>query len=128
MNNNRLPSLPNKFLLLIIGLILIPFICHAQWLEWEDLTSSNLTVSTVANSDDEEKDISAADLNKDGWTDIVVVRKEPFSDWKASDYIEGDNSILDDTDIQYNATNHVELKADFEVVKGATFHAFTETV
>ena len=28
---------------------------------------------------DEEKDIWPADLNKDGWTDVIVVRKEPFS-------------------------------------------------
>ena len=33
----------------------------------------------VANADDEEKDIWPADLNKDGWMDVIVVRKEPFS-------------------------------------------------
>ena len=33
---------------------------------------------SVAQSDDEEKDIWPADLNKDGWTDVIVVRKSPF--------------------------------------------------
>ena len=33
----------------------------------------------MANADDEEKDIWPADLDKDGWTDVIVVRKEPFS-------------------------------------------------
>ena len=52
---------------------------HAQWLEWDLQTDSRLVLSSVAQSDDEEKDIWPADLNKDGWTDVIVVRKEPFS-------------------------------------------------
>ncbi|MFM9985709.1 MAG: FG-GAP-like repeat-containing protein, partial [Flavobacteriales bacterium] len=52
---------------------------HAQWLEWSDESSTRLVVSSVAVSDDEEKDMWAADLNNDGHEDIIVVRKEPFS-------------------------------------------------
>ncbi|MGB2470720.1 MAG: hypothetical protein ACPIA5_07695, partial [Flavobacteriales bacterium] len=52
---------------------------HAQWLEWDLQTDSRLVLFSVAQSDDEEKDIWPADLNKDGWTDVIVVRKEPFS-------------------------------------------------
>ena len=52
---------------------------HAQWLEWDLQTDSRLVLSSVAQSDDEEKDMWPADLNKDGWTDVIVVRKEPFS-------------------------------------------------
>ena len=51
---------------------------HAQWLEWDLQTDSRLELSSVAQSDDEEKDMWPADLNKDGWTDVIVVRKEPF--------------------------------------------------
>ncbi len=49
------------------------------WLEWQEATEDRLVLSSVANSDGEEKDISAADLDQNGWDDIVVVRKEPFS-------------------------------------------------
>lgn len=51
----------------------------AQWLEWRDETEERLVLESVANSDDEEKDIWADDFNNDGRSDIVVVRKEPFS-------------------------------------------------
>ena len=49
------------------------------WLEWDIQTDVRLELSSVANADDEEKDIWPADLNKDGWMDVIVVRKEPFS-------------------------------------------------
>jgi len=50
-----------------------------QWLEFSDATPSRLSLSTVANSDDEEKDIAVADLDNDGFDDVIVCRKEPFS-------------------------------------------------
>ncbi|MEL6805663.1 MAG: hypothetical protein AAFO91_17980, partial [Bacteroidota bacterium] len=52
---------------------------HAQWLDFTEITCTNLSLSSVANSDDEEKDMEPADLNNDGFTDLIVVRKEPFS-------------------------------------------------
>ena len=61
------------------ALVLFSFSSSAQWLDWSDETDTRLILTSVANSDDEEKDISAADLNNDGLTDVVVVRKEPFS-------------------------------------------------
>ncbi|MFK7806308.1 MAG: FG-GAP repeat domain-containing protein, partial [Saprospiraceae bacterium] len=67
-----------KFTLLVASLFLLN-IAQAQWLEWEDITATNLTLSSVANSDDEEKDMEAADLNNDGFVDVISVRKEPFS-------------------------------------------------
>lgn len=52
---------------------------NAQWLDWSDETDTRLELYSVANSDDEEKDFWAADLNNDGADDVIVVRKEPFS-------------------------------------------------
>lgn len=72
-----MPRLP-----LLLGFLLLsgaPFRSDAQWLEWDIQTDERLVLTSVANADDEEKDIWPADLNKDGWTDIIVVRKEPFS-------------------------------------------------
>ncbi|MBK8872639.1 MAG: VCBS repeat-containing protein [Bacteroidetes bacterium] len=51
----------------------------AQWLDWQDETGPRLTLTSVANSDPEEKDMWPADLNNDGKEDLIVVRKQPFS-------------------------------------------------
>ena len=59
--------------------LILPWSGQAQWLDWDIQTDSRLQLTSVATSDDEEKDIWPADLNKDGWTDVIVVRKEPFS-------------------------------------------------
>lgn len=64
---------------LLTAFICISFSSQAQWLEWNDETDTRLVLSTVANSDDEEKDIWVADFNNDGWDDAIVVRKAPFS-------------------------------------------------
>ncbi len=72
-----MPRLPLLLCFLLISGT--PFHSDAQWLEWDIQTDERLVLTSVANADDEEKDIWPADLNKDGWTDIIVVRKEPFS-------------------------------------------------
>ncbi len=52
----------------------------AQWLTFADDTATRLQLSaTFPINDSKEKDMVAADLNKDGWTDVVVGRKQPFS-------------------------------------------------
>jgi hypothetical protein len=48
-------------------------------LDWQDETDTRLILSSVANSDGQEKDISVGDLDNDGWDDVIVVRKQPFS-------------------------------------------------
>ncbi|MFK8103872.1 MAG: FG-GAP-like repeat-containing protein, partial [Saprospiraceae bacterium] len=65
--------------LLVVLLCCTPAELSAQWLDWEEITDTNLTLSSVANSDDEEKDMEPADLNNDGFDDVIVVRKVPFS-------------------------------------------------
>lgn len=51
----------------------------AQWVWFREESSTRLVLSSVAVNDDEEKDIGIGDFNKDGWIDVIVVRKEPFS-------------------------------------------------
>jgi hypothetical protein len=68
-----------KLLLFFSFLLLFVLGSSAQWLDWSDETATRLVVSTVANSDDEEKDFYPGDLDKDGMVDVIVVRKEPFS-------------------------------------------------
>lgn len=76
-----------------------------QWLDFSDATTSRLTVTTVANSDDEEKDIAAADLDNDGFDDVIVVRKEPFlitSEGSKSDLLlMNENGVLTDKTTEY---------------------------
>ncbi len=57
------------FLKPLIGLLYIalcPMGAEAQWLDWDIQTDTRLTLSSVANADDEEKDLWPADLNQDG--------------------------------------------------------------
>ena len=48
---------------------------------WIDYTDDSSTLSVTNDSD--EKDIAVGDLNKDGWDDIIVVRKAPFMETEA---------------------------------------------
>ena len=66
-------------LLGLYGLSLFAVPAGAQWLSFTEETGTRLSLSTVSINDDEEKDMAVADLDHDGWDDIVVVRKVPFS-------------------------------------------------
>lgn len=76
---NQRNSLRCRHLMLTVIFIMISFSAFAQWLPWEDNTTQRLVVTSVANSDPEEKDMWAADFDNDGHEDIIVVRKQPFS-------------------------------------------------
>jgi len=100
-----LPSVPGSSLVLF--LLASPL--QAQWLEWDIQTDERLVLSSVANSDDEEKDIWPADLNKDGWTDVIVVRKEPFS--AATEPPKSDLLLMNQEGVLVDMTN--ELAPEF---------------
>lgn len=51
----------------------------AQWVSFANETATRLQLSSVGINDTEEKDMTVGDFNNDGWTDIVVARKRPFS-------------------------------------------------
>jgi FG-GAP-like repeat len=53
---------------------------NVQWVQYANQTSSRLVADpTVGSADTEEKDYAVGDFNRDGWTDLVVVRKQPFT-------------------------------------------------
>lgn len=47
----------------------------AQWIEFDNQTTTWLSTG----GDNQEKDVATGDFNRDGWMDIIVARKEPFS-------------------------------------------------
>ena len=102
-----------RFLSSVLGSSLVLFLLasplQAQWLEWDIQTDERLVLSSVANSDDEEKDIWPADLNKDGWTDVIVVRKEPFS--AATEPPKSDLLLMNQEGVLVDMTN--ELAPEF---------------
>ena len=49
-----------------------------EWLDYSDDSAVAVQLSSVPTNDSEEKDIAVGDLDRDGWEDIIVVRKEPF--------------------------------------------------
>jgi hypothetical protein len=70
----------------------------AQWLNFSDQTSTRLQLSSVPLNDNQEKDMVAADVNKDGWTDLIVGRKIPFSNPgpRTALLLMNDNGVLED--------------------------------
>jgi len=50
-----------------------------EWVAWSRATASRLVLTSVPFNDPEEKDVTTADLDRDGDPDVVVVRKLPFS-------------------------------------------------
>ncbi len=78
--NNFEKFILKNFCRLLFSLLLLTCnLSQAQWLNWADQTSLRLSVSTVATTDPEEKDMWNADLDNDGDEDLIVVRKQPFS-------------------------------------------------
>ncbi len=58
----------------------------AQWVTFTDETATAMTLEPFVDdpggdpmNDDEEKDFGVADLDQDGDTDVIIVRKRPFS-------------------------------------------------
>ena len=64
---------------LLLLTLLLPFCLQAQWVDFTDGTTQWLNTGT----DEEEKDIAIGDLDQDGFTDIIVARKLPFSNMGA---------------------------------------------
>lgn len=52
----------------------------ADWVDFVNETGSRLIADAdIGENDGEEKDYSWGDLNNDGWIDLVVMRKQPFT-------------------------------------------------
>lgn len=65
----------SRMLYLFPLLLLLSTSAFSQWINFTEATDQWLSLGP----DGEEKDIVTADFNRDGWTDIIVVRREEFS-------------------------------------------------
>lgn len=65
--------------------------------------------ATAITSDADEKDIASGDLDKDGWVDLVIVRKEPYTTTgKRVNYLlMNQNGVLVDRTAQYAVDSDV---------------------
>ena len=64
----------------IIASAMLATTAHAQWADYVEATDTRLVIDEIYSVNDNiEKDFAWADLDKNGWTDVVIVRKFPGS-------------------------------------------------
>jgi len=74
-----------RVLRLTLALYTVATSASADWVNFADETATRIRIrqyvdgSGAPQTDDGEKDIAAGDLDRDGWEDVVVVRKRAFS-------------------------------------------------
>src|SRR5262245_7522861 len=81
--NSRLATCALPLALAIIGALLSPLAALAgsgDWLQLADESATRISAAaSIGVNDPEEKDLASGDVDKDGDTDLIVVRKIPFS-------------------------------------------------
>jgi hypothetical protein len=77
----RFAALPGAcVLVLTVGSLLAEVATAGDWVTFTDETSTRISADPVVGVDDvREKDITSGDVDKDGDTDLIVVRKIPFT-------------------------------------------------
>ena len=77
------PKLLGRLWPLTLGVILLPAVASAQFNnQWVTFHKDNSLLSapnSLGLNDDEEKDYAWGDVDQDGWTDLICVRKTPFT-------------------------------------------------
>jgi len=96
------------------GLLLCAVPAQAQlnqrWVEYRNETSTRLVAAPgLGVSDTQEKDFAWGDFDRDGWVDLVVVRKEPFTTaGKAPGVLfMNENGVLTDRTLQFASASDV---------------------
>lgn len=81
---------------------------NITWAEFQQ-DNSLIPATSVVLNDDEERDYDWADLDKDGWTDLVIMRKQPFttSGRRTNVLLMNENGTLVDRTTQYASATDV---------------------
>lgn len=82
---------------------------NVNWATFQEDASRLSASAGLGSADPEEKDYAWADLDKDGWIDLVAVRKQPFttSGRKVNVLFMNENGVLVDRTSQYAAASDV---------------------
>jgi hypothetical protein len=105
------PVTMTRSLALIVCATLTAQFAQAQ-IGWASYTKDNSRLnannSTVMN-DSEEKDYAWGDLDQDGWTDLIIVRKTPYTNagGKVNVLLMNESGILTDRTSQYATSSSV---------------------
>ncbi|MFT7588037.1 MAG: hypothetical protein ACI959_000243 [Limisphaerales bacterium] len=110
-------------LIVLLSFALNTVSAQCLWLNYGDETSARLSLSSIPSSDDEEKDIAQGDFDNDGWTDIVIVRKTPFSNpgARADVLLMNENGVLVDRTSTY-APEFISRTTDARDIHVADFN------
>jgi FG-GAP-like repeat len=89
----------------------LPTLASAQigWVEYSKDNSKLIGPSNLLLNDTQEKDYAWADLDQDGWTDLVIVRKQPFTTQgrKKNLLLMNEGGVLTDRSTQYASATDV---------------------
>jgi len=67
-------------LLALLTGVNLPLLAQQDWIDLRDDSAARIVApSALGLNDNEEKDLAVGDLGNDGWPDLVIVRKVPFS-------------------------------------------------
>ena len=89
---------------------------NVQWLQFQNDTANRLVSDPLLGvNDPEEKDYAWGDVNHDGWIDLVVVRKEPFTTpgRRPNVLFMNENGVLVDRTAQYASETDVPCDQGF---------------
>ena len=96
------------------GFVLVTVPAQAQlnqrWIEYSNETATRLVATpALGTNDPEEKDYAWGDVNNDGWIDLVVVRKQPFTTAGKQPGVLfiNENGVLTDRTAQYASASDV---------------------
>jgi hypothetical protein len=95
----------------VVAAAVLPSVASAQ-IGWVEYTEDNSRISAPNNlvvNDAQEKDYAWGDLDKDGWTDLVIVRKQPFTTTgrKSNVLLMNEGGVLTDRTNDYATSSDV---------------------
>ena len=100
-----------RALSLPILVLALPGVARAQidWASYSEDPSRLVAPANLGADDTEEKDYAWGDLDKDGWIDLVVVRKEPFTTQgrRKNVLLMNEGGVLTDRTAQYAEASDV---------------------
>ena len=100
-------------------LVAAPAFAGDDWVTYTNETSTRMvSQAAVGSADLQEKDYAWGDVDHNGWTDLIVVRKEPFTngtDGKRNVLFMNINGVLADQTNQY-ITGFLDVIEDRDVV------------